>query len=191
MAKNWYILQTYTGYEAKIERIIKGLLEKRELRDDVVLDTCVPTEEVAVLQKDGKQKIRKEKFLPGYLLLEMDLPETDWKDTCAIIRSIQGVNGFVGTEPKEHPRAISADEAKAILQRSGLIKGEKPVHVQMAINVGDEVKITDGPFASFTGKVNEVNAEKEKLRVTVQIFGRDTPVELNFGQVERSAINGA
>lgn len=188
MARNWYILQTYTGYEAKIERTIKSLVEKRELSSDIVLDTCVPTEEVVELKKDGKQKIRKEKFLPGYLLLELDLPETDWKDTCTIIRSIVGVNGFVGTEPKEHPRAITQDEAKAILQRSGLIKGEKPVHVQAVVNIGDEVKITEGPFATFTGIVDEVNTEKDRLRVTVQIFGRPTPVDLNFAQVERVSV---
>lgn len=188
MSRNWYTLQTYTGYEAKIERTIKNLVEKQELSSDIVLDTCVPTEEVVTTTKDGKQKTRREKFLPGYLLVELDLPETNWKDTCTIIRSIQGVNGFVGTEPKEHPRAITADEAKSILQRAGLIKGEKPVYVQTVVDVGDNVNITEGPFASFTGVVDEVNMDKEKLRVTVQIFGRATPVELGFSQVEKIPV---
>lgn len=188
MARNWYILQTYTGYEAKIERTIKNLVEKQDLDSNIVLDTCVPTEEVTEVKKDGKQKVRKEKFLPGYLLLEMDLPEIGWKDPCTIIRSIIGVNGFVGTEPKDHPRPITADEAKAILQRSGRIKGEKPIHVQTVVSVGDNVKITEGAFATFTGTVDEVNVDKEKLRVIVQIFGRATSVELGFAQVEKVPV---
>ena len=118
-------------------------------------------------------------------MLEMDLPELDWKKTCTAIRRIQGVTGFVGTNPSDRPRPISADEAKNLLQKSGAIKGEKTVRVKQSYAVGDKVKIIDGPFASFSGDIDEVNTEKDRLRVTVQIFGRATPVEVSLMQVEK------
>src|SRR5574344_261122 len=118
-------------------------------------------------------------------MLEMDLPEAGWKATCSAIRQIQGVTGFVGTNPSDRPRPISDDEAKNLLQKSGEIKGEKPVHVKQSFAVGDQVKITDGPFATFSGTIEEVNVEKDRLRVMVQIFGRATPVEVNLLQAEK------
>lgn len=184
MAKSWYILHTYTGYEGKIERTIRTLLESKDIDPAVLTDVRVPVEELIEV-KDGKQHSRKNKFLPGYIMLEMDLPELDWKKTCTTIRRIQGVTGFVGTNPSDRPRPITADEAKNLLQKSGAIKGEKVVHVKQSFNVGDQVKITDGPFATFSGNVEEVNAEKDKLRVNVQIFGRATPVEVSLVQVEK------
>ena len=120
-------------------------------------------------------------------MLEMDLPEIGWKDTCAKLYKIQGVTGFVGNVNRNNrPIPISADEAKNLLQKSGVIKGEKTVHVRQSFNIGDAVKITDGPFASFTGTIKEINLEKEKLSVEVQIFGRPTPVEVTFLQVEKA-----
>lgn len=184
MSRSWYILQSYVGYEGKIERTIKSLLEKGELDSNVLLDVKVPVEEVVEI-KDGKKKSRTNKFLPGYILLEMDLPEIGWKNTCSALRKIQGSGGFVGTDPNTRPRPISNDEAKRILQRSGVIKGEKSVRVRQSFNLGDVVKITDGAFASFSGTIKEINEEKEKLSVEVQIFGRPTPVEVNYLQVER------
>jgi transcriptional antiterminator NusG len=184
MAKSWYILHTYTGYEGKIERTIRTLLETKDIDPAVVTDVRVPVEELIEV-KDGKQHSRKNKFLPGYIMLEMDLPELDWKKTCTVIRRIQGVTGFVGTNPSDRPRPITPDEAKNLLQKSGAIKGEKIVHVKQSFNIGDQVKITDGPFATFSGNVEEVNAEKDKLRVNVQIFGRATPVEVSLTQVEK------
>jgi len=186
MSRCWYILHTYTGYEGKIERSIRSLIEKQEISSDVVLDVRVPMEEIVEI-KDGKKKTRNNKFLPGYIMLEMDLPEIGWKDTCAKLYKIQGVTGFVGNVSRNNrPLPISADEAKNLLQKSGVIKGEKPVHVRQSFNVGDAVKITDGPFASFTGTIKEINLEKEKLSVEVQIFGRPTPVEVTFLQVEKA-----
>lgn len=185
MSRSWYILQTYTGYEGKVERVIKSMLDKKEIDSSVLLDVRVPLEEVVEI-KDGKKKTRMNKFLPGYILLEMDLPEIGWKTTCSALRKIQGAGGFVGTDPNTRPRPISSDEAKNILQRSGVIKGEKAVHVRQSFNVGDVVKINDGPFASFSGTVKEINLEKEKLSVEVQIFGRPTPVEVSFLQAEKA-----
>lgn len=184
MAKSWYILHTYTGYEGKIERTIKMLLDKNELDPAVVTDIKVPVEEVVEI-KEGKKRSRHDKFLPGYVMIELDLPEVGWKATCSAIRRIQGVTGFVGTNPNERPRPISADEAKNLLLKSGAIKGEKSVKIKQSFSIGDHVKITDGPFASFSGNIEEVSVDKDKLRVNVQIFGRVTPVEVSMLQVEK------
>ena len=186
MSRNWYILHTYTGYESKIERTIKSLLEKNEIDSNVILDVKVPVEELVEI-KDGKKKTRMNKFLPGYIMLEMDLPELGWKDTCSKLYRIQGVTGFVGNVSRSNrPLPITKDEAMNLLQKSGVIKGDKQVRVRQSYNVGDVVKINDGPFASFTGTVKEINMEKERLSVEVQIFGRPTPVEVTFLQVEKA-----
>ena len=184
MSKNWYILHTYTGYEGKIERTIRALIEKGDLDAAVVTDVRVPVEEIVEI-KDGKKRTRKDKFLPGYLMIELDLPEIGWKATCSALRRIQGVTGFVGTDPSTRPKPISTAEARNLLQKSGVIKGEKQVKIKQSYAVGDIVKITDGPFASFSGNIEEVNDEKDKLRVNVQIFGRATPVEVSMLQVEK------
>lgn len=186
MSRSWYILNTYTGYEGKIERTIRSLLEKKEIDPAVVLDVRVPVEEVVEI-KDGKKRTRNNKFLPGYLMLEMDLPELGWKETCSKLYRIQGVSGFVGNISRNNrPRPITNEEAKNLLMKSGAIKGEKQTRVKPSFNVGDVVKINDGPFASFTGTIKEIFLDKEKMSVEVQIFGRPTPVELNFLQAEKA-----
>jgi len=184
MSRRWYILQTYTGYENKIERSIKALLESGDISSDVLTEVRVPVEELVEI-KDGKKKVRNNKFLPGYIMLEMDLPEFGWKPTCTQLRRLQGVNGFVGTDPNVRPIPISNDEAMNLLQKSGVIKGDKQVHVKQSYNVGDNVKITEGPFATFTGSVKEIFVDREKMTVEVQIFGRPTPVEVSFSQAEK------
>ena len=184
MARSWYILHTYTGYEQKINRTLNTLLAENKLDPAVVLQIKVPTEEVVDV-RNGKKHTRNNLILPGYIMVEMDLPQVGWKDTCAQIRRIQGVTGFVGTNPSERPRPISADEAKNLLQAAGELKGEKSVRIKQNFEIGDQVKITEGPFASFSGAIEDVNAEKNKLRVNVQIFGRATPVEVDILQVEK------
>ncbi|AEE17715.1 transcription termination/antitermination protein NusG [Treponema brennaborense] len=184
MAKGWYILHTYTGYEGKIERTIRSLLETGDLSSEAVLDIKVPVEEVVEI-KDGKKKTSTKKFLPGYIMLELDLPDIGWKAVCSVIRRIQGVTGFVGTGPSERPRPISLEEAKSLLQKSGEIKGEKTARLKQSFSVGEQVKIIEGAFATFSGTIEEVNLEKNKLRVMVQIFGRATPVEVDLLQVEK------
>lgn len=184
MSKHWYMLQTYTGYEGKIDRTIKGLLDKNELDSSVILTVTVPEEKVKEI-RNGKEVTRTNKILPGYVMLEMDLPEFGWRDTCARLYKIQGVNGFVGVKRSERPIPIKNEEAKNLLQRSGVISGEKQVFVKHSFNVGDSIKITEGPFASFNGVIKEIFADKEKLSAEVQIFGRPTPVELTFVQAEK------
>lgn len=183
MAKSWYVLHTFTGYENKIEKTIRIMMEDGTLTD-VVYDVKVPTEKVVDV-KDGKRKERIQRVLPGYILLEMDLPELTWKTYCGYIKKIQGVTGFVGTAGNSKPNPIAPDEARALLQKMGEIKGDKTYRPKQSYSVGETVRIIEGPFETFTGVVEEVHQDKSKLRVMVGIFGRNTPVELDFLQVEK------
>ncbi|MDR2966051.1 MAG: transcription termination/antitermination protein NusG [Treponema sp.] len=186
MATGWYVLHTYSGYENKIEKTIRMMTENGELDKNIVRDVKVPCEEVVEV-KDGKKRTLSRKFLPGYILVELDLPESemDWKQPCMKIKKIQGVTGFVGTPADRKPQPLSGDEARAILQKSGEIKGERAVRTRQSFAAGEQVKIIDGPFESFTGTIEEVNHEKNKLKVMVGIFGRNTPVEVDILQVEK------
>jgi len=184
MAKGWYILHTYSGYEGKIERTIRTMLENGDLSSDVVLDIKVPVEDVVEV-KDGKRRTVTKKFLPGYMMLELDLPDLDWKNACSAIRRIQGVTAFVGTSSNVRPRPISNDEVISLLQKAGELKGEKGGRLKQSFSVGEQVKIIEGPFVSFSGSIEEINLEKNKLRVMVGIFGRATPVEVDLNQVEK------
>jgi transcriptional antiterminator NusG len=154
------------------------------LDKEIVRDIKVPTETVTDV-KDGKKRTQTRKFFPGYILVEMDLPDSSWKETCSTIKKLQGVNGFVGTLGDRTPQPLTTDEAKGILMRSGDMKGEKPVRIRQSFSPGEQVKIIDGPFETFTGTIEEVNHEKNKLKVMVGIFGRNTPVEVDLMQVEK------
>ena len=186
MATGWYVLHTYSGYENKIEKTIRMMTGLGELDKEVVRDVKVPSEEVVEV-RDGKKRTHTRKFLPGYILLEMDLPneEQQWKLTCSKIKKIQGVTGFVGSQANKKPNPLSGDEARSILQKAGGAKGERPVRSRQSFAAGEQVKIIDGPFESFTGTIEDVNQEKNKLRVMVGIFGRNTPVEVDLLQVEK------
>jgi transcriptional antiterminator NusG len=184
MATGWYVLHTYSGYENKIEKTIRMMLTMGELDKEVVRDVKVPSEEVVEI-RDGKKRSQVRKFLPGYILVELDLPDLNWKATTSKIRKIQGVTGFVGTPADRKPNPLTGDEARGILQKSGEIKGERPVRSRQSFVAGEQVKIIDGPFDSFTGTIEEVNQEKNKLKVVVGIFGRNTPVEVDLLQVEK------
>ncbi len=183
MTKGWYVLHTYSGYENKIEKHIRKLMEEPGL-EDIILDVKIPAEEVVEV-RDGKKRVSSRKFLPGYILIEMDMPDRGWKDACSQIKKIQGVTGFVGAMGTSKPNPISTEEVRSILQKTGEIKSTKHVVSRQTFNVGESVKIIGGPFDTFTGKIEEVNAEKGKLRVMVGIFGRSTPVEVDFTQVEQ------
>lgn len=184
MARSWYIVQVYTGYEQKINRTLSEMIAENKIDSSVLIQVKVPTEEVTEV-RNNKKRVKNSLLLPGYIMVEMDLPQIGWKDVCSQIRSVQGVTGFVGTNPSERPRPISNDEAKRMLLAAGELKGEKVVRVNKSYDIGDNVKITEGPFATFSGTVEEVMAEKNKLRVNVQIFGRVTPVEVDVLQVEK------
>ena len=184
MATGWYVLHTYSGYENKIEKTIRMMIERGELDKEIVREVKVPSEEVVEV-RDGKKRTQTRKFLPGYILVEMDLPDLGWKIPCSKIKKIQGVTGFVGTPADRKPNPLTGDEARGILQKSGEMKGERPVRARQAFAAGEQIKIIDGPFESFTGTIEEVNQEKNKLKVMVGIFGRNVPVEVDLLQVEK------
>ncbi len=184
MAKRWYVLHTYSGYENKIARELQRTRQQEDLTN-VLTDVKVPSVQVSTVTR-GKQRVIQKLYMPCYILVEMDLPEAGWKNVCSHILRINGVTSFVGSPRNVRPQPISQEEARAILQKTGEIDGEAVLpQAGSTFDVGENVKIIDGPFDSFTGKVEEVNQEKSRLRVTVGIFGRATPVEVTFMQVEK------
>ena len=183
MGKAWYVVHSFSGHENKVEKQIRLLMAQDAFRESI-FDVKVPSEKVVEV-KEGKKRVSARKFLPGYVLVEMDLPEESWKTVCGGIRKIQGVTGFVGSHRNQRPQPISQGEARSILQKAGEIKSEKILKPKLNFDAGEVVRIIDGPFDSFTGNIEEVDVEKGKLRVMVGIFGRSTPVELSFVQVEK------
>jgi len=174
--KRWYVVHAYSGFE---KYVMQALQER--IRLDGLVDKfgeiLVPTEEVVELRGGQKRKSER-KFFPGYVLVEMIMDEQTWH----LVRSIPKVLGFIGGT-SDKPAPISAKEAETILQRMQ-DSSEKP-KPKVLFEAGEVVRVTDGPFADFNGVVEEVNYEKNRLRVAVLIFGRSTPVELQFDQVEK------
>lgn len=183
MAKGWYVVHTYSGFENKVHKLLARLIASPPMQDRL-FDAKVPAEDVVEV-KDGKKKVTSNKFLPGYILVEMDLEGEAWMEVCAEVRKIPGVTGFVGATRNLKPQPISSDEARDLLQKAGEIKSDRTLRPKQSFVIGESVRIIDGPFDSFTGAVEEINEEKAKLRVMVGIFGRSTPVELDFIQVEK------
>ncbi len=184
MAKGWYVVHTYSGYEQKIERIINKMRETDTDFALVCTDVKVPFETVVEV-KDGVRRDVKRKILPGYILVELDLPDNSWKTWVSHIKRIQGVTGFVTANDRVKPQPLSAGEVKNILQKTGELPTEKVFKPKQSFAVGEQVRIIEGPFDSFTGVIEEVNLEKARMRVSVGIFGRSTPVEVDFLQVEK------
>jgi transcription termination/antitermination protein NusG len=183
MAKGWYVVHVYSGYEKKIEESINALISEKIL-DGMLFQIKVPMRDVAEM-KNGKKKIQKKKIFPGYVLLEMDLDKKHWKEVYTVIKNINGVTGFVGANKTKIPHSLSGDEAKAMLSVMSDSKTDVYGQKKYDYNHGETVKIVDGPFNTFTGVIEEINREKNKLKVMVGIFGRSTPVELDFSQVEK------
>lgn len=176
MAERWYVVQTYSGYENRVKAWLEERI-KHEHLESKFGDILVPTEEVVEMRSGQKRKSER-KFFPGYVLVQMDMDEEAWY----LVRSVPKVLGFIGGGDK--PTPISDKEAEKIMQRiaAGVDKPQ-PKHT---FEPGEVVRVTEGPFADFNGVVEEVNYEKSRLRVAVLIFGRSTPVELEFGQVEKA-----
>ena len=175
MAKLWYIVHTYSGFEHKV----KSSLEERVKaagKEDLFGRVLVPTEKVIELVK-GQRKASSRKFYPGYILVEMELNDDTWH----LVRHTPKVTGFIGS--KDRPIPLSEEEASNIIQQ--MEEGTQKPRPKYRFEKGDEVAVVDGPFASFNGIVDEVMPEKGKVRVLVSIFGRSTPVELDFVQVNR------
>ncbi|HJL74235.1 MAG TPA: transcription termination/antitermination protein NusG [Candidatus Marinimicrobia bacterium] len=170
----WYTLRVISGKERKIRDNILFEVDSQKMKD-AVKDILVPSENI-IEMKDGKKKVRNRVFFPGYLLINMDMD----KEARYLVENTTGVMSFVG--PQGEPEPVKSDEINRII---GVVEsGDAREVVKTLYRVGDHVKVTDGPFVEFSGYVQEVNAEKQKLKVSVSIFGRPTPVELNYLQVE-------
>ena len=171
----WYTIRVISGKEQKIQEIIKQEVERNNLSESVQ-DILVPTEN-KVEMKDGKKKIKIKVFFPGYILVNMDLDNK----SKYLIENIDGVMSFVG--PKGSPQPVKPEEISRIIGVSE--NGEDREMISIPFKVGDSIKIIDGPFLDFSGFVQEVNNEKQKLKVSVSLFGKPTPVELDYLQVEK------
>ena len=187
MEKGWYVIQTYSGYEQKIEKILTKFMEKDSVFAAYCTAVDVPVEKVNVKNDKGELKVEDRKILPGYVLVELQLPDVGWNSVLSKIVGINGVSGFLTADPtgKNPPKALSRDEHKKILIRKGEVPEEKTFRPKQEFKNGEEVLITSGPFASFNGTIDEVDLQKGRLRLSVQIFGRSTPVEVDFNQVEK------
>jgi transcriptional antiterminator NusG len=173
--KKWYIVHVYSGFENKVKKSLEDRIQN-SAEPDKFGEVVVPTEEVVELVK-GKRKTSARKFYPGYILVNMVLDDETWH----IVNDTAKVTGFLGGRDK--PTPITDEEANQILNRMEAGK-EKP-QPKYFFETGDEIRVIDGPFTNFNGTVDEVNAEKGKIRVLVSIFGRSTPVELDFVQVTK------
>ncbi|MGO0123353.1 transcription termination/antitermination protein NusG [Desulfothermobacter acidiphilus] len=171
--RRWYVIHTYSGYENKV----KANLEKRIASmnmEDKIFNIVIPEEDEIEI-KDGKKKITKRRIFPGYILVEMILTDESWY----VVRNTPGVTGFVGGGNKPIP--LTEEEVEEILKRA---RGETP-RFRLDVAPGEKVRVISGPFQNFSGVVEEVNAEKAKLRVMISMFGRETPIELDYAQVEK------
>ncbi len=165
----WYVVHTYSGYENKVKDTLEKAVENREMQD-LVQEVIVPLEEQIEI-KDDKRKTTLKKVFPGYVLIKMILTEESWH----IVRNVRGVTGFVGAGGKPVP--LTDEEIRNM--------GFEKMPVNVDYEVGDTVQVVSGPLETFVGVVQEINMEKEKVRVLVSMFGRETPVELEFSQIQK------
>jgi len=177
MAKRWYVVHAYSGYEKQVKRSLEDRIERAEL-EELFGDVLVPTEEV-VEMKGGQKRRSDRKFFPGYVLVEMEMTDETWH----LVKDVPKVMGFIGGTA-DKPAAISQKEADAILAR--VQEGVDKPRPKVLFEPGEMVRVVDGPFNDFNGVVEEVDYDKSRLKVAVLIFGRSTPVELEFHQVEKS-----
>jgi transcriptional antiterminator NusG len=174
MEKNWFVIHTYSGYENKVKANLEKRVESMNVGDKI-FRILVPMEDEVEI-KNGKKKIAKRKVFPGYVLVEMVMTDDSWY----VVRNTPGVTGFVGTGAKPIP--LQETEVKQILR----IMGMEEVKPKLLFKVGDSVKVISGPFQNFIGSVEEVNHDKGKIKVLVAMFGRETPVELDYSQAQQA-----
>jgi transcriptional antiterminator NusG len=175
MTKQWYIIHTYSGFEQKVKESLRQRAEALEM-EEVIGDVLIPMEEV-VEMRDGRKIVSSKKFFPGYILVNMEMSDQAWH----VVKNTPKVTGFVGSGTTPSP--LSQEEVDRIINQV-VVSQEKP-KPKFVFKEADQVRIVDGPFSNFTGTVEEVNADKNTLKVMVTIFGRSTPVELDFLQVEK------
>jgi len=174
MAKKWYVAHTYSGHEQKARRFLENIIDEEKLQDKISR-VLIPTQEV-VEMKQGKRTVSTKRFLPSYILVEMELD----KETQHLVANTPGITNFVGAGGK--PEALRENEVERILAYIDKSPGREKLDIPY--EVGEAVKVIDGPFTDFSGTVRDVNLERKKVKVMVSIFGRPTPVELDFLQVQ-------
>lgn len=177
--KRWYIVHTYSGHENKAKQ---SLLERAKAlgHPEAFDEVLIPEETVVELVKGGEKRTSKRKFFPGYILVHMDLNDHTWH----IVRDTPKVTGFVGADNGKKPTPISDEEVARMTQQ--MKEGAAKPKPRIVFEEGESIRVTSGPFANFSGYVDEVKPEKEKVRVMVQVFGRATPIELDYIQVEKA-----
>lgn len=173
LGRRWYVLHTYSGYEENVARNLKQRIESMDM-EDKIFTVLIPTEKKIKI-KNGKRRIVTEKIFPGYVLVEMIVTDDSWY----VVRNTPNVTGFVGSGTT--PTPISDEEVKSLQKRMGV---EEPKY-KIDVTVNTPVKITDGPFKDFEGKISEIDEARGKVKVLVSMFGRETPVELDFLQVKK------
>ena len=175
--KNWYIVQTFSGFEQKVAETLKDTIKnKAKILEDKIDDVLVPTHEVTEVKR-GKRVQRKKKYFPSYVLVKMEMN----KELYHMIKNINKVTGFLGTTGI--PAPVPEKEINKIMGR--IKEGTLAPKTQVTFDIGEQVKVCEGPFASFSGLVEEVDEEKSRLKVSVSIFGRPTPIDLEYNQVEK------
>jgi len=177
MAKSWYVVHTYSQFEKSVQRALTERIQREGMQDKFG-QILVPVEEVVEL-KSGQKSITERKFFPGYVLVEMEMTDESWH----LVKNTPKVTGFLGGSAMK-PTPISQKEVDNIM--SQMQAGVEKPRPKVLFEVGEAVRVKEGPFTDFHGTVEDVNYDKSKLRVAVTIFGRSTPVELNFGQVEKA-----
>lgn len=175
--KKWYVLQTYSGHENKVKINIEKMVQQQKLEEQI-FTVKIPSMDVAEM-KNGKKKVTKKKLMPGYVLVEMNMTD----DLRFKIQNLPSVSTFVGGQGKG-PEPLSLDEIKNLFSDVGSVESEEVSRPRFLFKVGETLKIIDGPFANFSGLVDEIFPDKGRLRVRVEIFGRSTPVELDYLQVK-------
>ena len=177
MSKRWYVVHTYSQFEKSVQRALVERIAREEM-SDLFGQILVPVEEVVEL-KSGQKSISERKFFPGYVLVEMDMTDESWH----LVKNTPKVTGFLGGSAMK-PTPITQKEVDNIMQQ--MQAGVEKPRPKVLFEIGEMVRVKEGPFTDFHGAVEDVNYDKSKLRVAVTIFGRSTPVELNFGQVEKA-----
>ena len=177
MSKRWYVVHAYSGFEKSVQRALLERVQRQGMQD-LFGQVLVPVEEVVEL-KSGQKSISERKFFPGYVLVEMEMNDESWH----LVKSTPKVTGFVGGSANK-PSPISEKEVEKIMQQ--MQDGVEKPRPKVLFEPGEVVRVKEGPFTDFHGSVEHVNYEKSRLRVSVTIFGRSTPVELEFGQVEKA-----
>jgi transcriptional antiterminator NusG len=176
LEKQWFVIHTYSGYENKVKNNLESRVQTMNM-DDKIFHILVPTEEVLEV-KNGKKKVVQRKVYPGYVLVEMLMTDDSWY----VVRNTPGVTGFVGSSGAgSKPTPLLPDEVQSILRQMGVDE----VRAKMDYQIGQTVRLVDGPFADMVGTIEEIHDDNQKLKVLVSMFGRETPLEVDYAQVEK------